>query len=341
MTKTHNPDLLDSRQEPPTKRAMTTMTQIPKSDQDLAEKILKLKKERKALILAHNYQRPEVQDIADYVDDSVGLARRSVEEPEAEVIVHCSVDFMAETAVILNPTKTVLMPSLGARCPMAAMLPASQIDQWKRRYPKAPVVLYVNTLAEAKAKCDICCTSANAVRVVESLDSDTVIFGPDANLAWYVQQKTGKKLIPIPERGFCQTHVLFLKEDVLLLKDENPQAEVMAHPECTPEAQSVANFIGSTSQMCTHAKNSNAGKFIIATELGILHRLERENPDKTFVPAYEGAWCVNMKLNTLQRIYLALKEDRYRAEVPRDIARKAKAPLERMFEIANTSLNTK
>jgi len=312
-----------------------------RANQDLHEKILKLKKERKALILAHNYQRPEVQDIADYVDDSVGLAKRSVEEPDAEVIVHCSVDFMAETAVILNPEKTVLMPSLGARCPMAAMLPASQIDLWKRKYPAAPIVLYVNTLAEAKAKCDICCTSANAVRVVESLNSDTVIFGPDANLAWYVQQKTRKKLIPIPERGFCQTHVLFLKEDILLLKDENPQAEVMAHPECTPEVQSAADFIGSTSQMCTHARNSNADKFIVATEMGILHRLERENPQKIFIPAYEGAWCVNMKLNTLQRIYMALKEDRYRTEVPRDIARKARTPLERMFEVTNTSLNTK
>jgi len=310
-------------------------------DQDLAERIFKLKKERKALILAHNYQRPEVQDIADYVDDSVGLAKKAVEEPEAEVIVHCSVDFMAETAVILNPEKTVLMPSLGARCPMAAMLPASQIDLWKRKYPGAPIVLYVNTLAEAKARCDICCTSANAVRVVESLDSDTVIFGPDTNLAWYVQKKTGKKLIPIPERGFCQTHVLFLKEDILLLKDENPQAEVMAHPECTPEVQGVADFIGSTSQMCTHARNSNADKFIVATEIGILDRLERENPKKIFIPAYEGAWCVNMKLNTLQRIYLALKEDRYRAEVPRDIARKARTPLERMFEVTNTSLNTR
>jgi len=317
------------------------MAETQKVDQDLREKILKLKNDRKALILAHNYQRPEVQEIADYVDDSVGLAKRAVEAPDAEVIVHCSVDFMAETAVILNPAKTVLMPSLGARCPMAAMLPASQIDQWKRKYPKAPVVLYVNTLAEAKAKCDICCTSANAVKAVESLDSDTVIFGPDANLAWYVQQKTGKKLIPIPERGFCQTHVLFLKEDILLLKEENPQAEVMAHPECTPEVQSVVDFVGSTSQMCRYAKNSNAEKFIVATELGILHRLKRENPKKTFIPAYDGAWCVNMKLNTLQRIYLALKEDRHRVEVPRDIARKAKIPLERMFEVMNVSLSTK
>ena len=322
-------------------REMHTTQHTTRVDQDLVDKILKLKKERKALILAHNYQRPEVQDIADYVDDSVGLAKRAVEESEAEVIVHCSVDFMAETAVILNPEKTVLMPSLGARCPMAAMLPASQIDQWKEKHPETPIVLYVNTLAEAKAKCDICCTSANAVRVVESLDSDTVIFGPDANLAWYVQQKTGKKLIPIPERGFCQTHVLFLKEDILLLKDENPQAEVMAHPECTPEVQSVADFIGSTSQMRMHARDSNVDRFIVATEMGILHRLEKENPKKTFIPAYEGAWCVNMKLNTLQRIYLALKEDRYRAEVPRDIARKAKAPLERMFEVTNTSLNAK
>ena len=316
-----------------------TVTYPAKVDQNLADRILKLKKERNALILAHNYQRPEVQDIADYVDDSVGLAKRAVEELRAEVIVHCSVDFMAETAVILNPEKTVLMPSLGARCPMAAMLPASQIDLWKRKYPGAAIVLYVNTLAEAKAKCDVCCTSANAVSVVESLDSDTVIFGPDANLAWYVQNKTGKKIIPIPERGFCQTHVLFLKEDIMLLKDEDPQAEVVAHPECTPEVQSVADFVGSTSQMCAHVRNSNTDRFIVATELGILHRLERENPAKVFTPAYEGAWCVNMKLNTLQRIYLALKEDRYRAEVPRDIARKARLPLERMFEVTNTSLN--
>lgn len=314
-------------------RQMSMISQTASIDQDLVEKILKLKREKKALILAHNYQRPEVQEIADYVDDSVGLAKRALEVPDAEVIVHCSVDFMAETAVILNPEKTVLMPSLGARCPMAAMLPSSQVDSWKNKYPGIPVVLYVNTLAEAKAKCDVCCTSANAVKIVKSLDSDTVIFGPDANLSWYVQQKTGKRLIPIPERGFCQTHVLFLKEDILLLKDENPRADVMAHPECTPEVQGVADFIGSTSQMCMHARSSNADRFIVATELGILHRLEKENPKKTFIPAYDGAWCVNMKLNTLQRIYLALKEERHRVEVPRDIARKARAPIERMFEL--------
>ena len=310
-------------------------------DQDLVNKILKLKREKKALVLAHNYQRPEIQDIADYVDDSVGLAKRAVEDPEAEVVIHCSVDFMAETAVILNPEKKVLMPSPGARCPMAAMLPAFQIRLWKEKYPGIPIVLYVNTHAETKAECDVCCTSANAVEVVKSLDSDTVIFGPDANLAWHVQQETGKRTIPIPERGFCQTHVLFLKDDILLLKEENPKAEVLVHPECSPEVQKVADFIGSTSQMCTHVKNSAARQFIVATELGILHRLQRENPEKEFIPAYEGAWCVNMKLNTLQRIYLALKEDRYRVEVPRDIARKAKAPLEKMFEIMNMGLDSK
>jgi len=310
-------------------------------DQDLVSKILKLKKEKKALILAHNYQRPEVQDIADYVDDSIGLAKRAVEDPEAEVVVHCSVDFMAETAVILNPEKKVLMPSPGARCPMAAMLPAFQIRLWKEKHPGIPIVLYVNTHAETKAECDVCCTSANAVEVVKSLKSDTVIFGPDANLAWHVQQKTGKKTIPIPERGFCQTHVLFLKDDILLLKEENPRAEVLVHPECSPEVQKVADFIGSTSQMCTHTKNSITHQFIIATELGILHRLQRENPGKRFIPAYEGAWCVNMKLNTLQRIYLALKEDRYRVEVPKSIARKAKVPLEKMFETMNIELDPK
>jgi len=308
-----------------------------RAEQDLINEIMRLRKEREALILAHNYQRPEIQDIADYVDDSVGLAKKAVEDREAKVIVHCSVDFMAETAVILNPEKKVLMPSPGARCPMAAMLPAFQARLWREKYPGVPVVLYVNTHAETKAECDVCCTSANAVKVVQSLDSESVIFGPDANLAWYVQQKTGKKTIPIPERGFCQTHVLFLKEDILLLREENPGAEVLAHPECSPEVQKVADFVGSTSQMCMRARDSGASKFIIATELGILHRLQRENPKKTFIPAYEGAWCVNMKLNTLQRVYLALKEDRYRVEVPRDIARKARVPLERMFEITDNN----
>ena len=169
----------------------------------LSDKIQKLKKEKKAVILAHNYQRPEIQDIADYVGDSIELSRKAVEEKEAEMIVFCAVDFMAESAAILNPTKKVLLPCLGARCPMAQMLTADEIKRAKKQYPNAPVVLYVNTLASSKAECDVCCTSANAVEVIKSLDADTILFGPDKNLAEYVSQKTGKKLIPIPENGFC------------------------------------------------------------------------------------------------------------------------------------------
>jgi len=304
----------------------TTMT--------LVDDILKLKKEKRALILAHNYQRGEIQDIADYVGDSIELCRRAMEEKEARMIVFSAVDFMAESATILNPDKKVFIPSPGARCPMARMLPAEEVRLWKRKYPKVPVVLYVNTLAEAKAECDICCTSANATKVVNSLDSDTVLFGPDENLAWYVQQKTGKKVIPIPEGGFCPTHLLFLKEDILLLKEKHPEAVVAVHPECTPDVQSVADFVGSTSQICRYVGGPSAKKYIIGTEVGIIHRLKKENLGKEFIPAYDGAICPNMKLNTLERVYLTLKEDRNPVTVPESIAKKARRALEGMVSIA-------
>src|SRR3990170_6336434 len=194
---------------------------------NLTDKIVKLKKEKKAVILAHNYQRPEIQDIADYVGDSIELSRKAMEEKDAEIIVFSAVDFMAESAAILNPEKKVLLPSLGARCPMAQMLTVDEIKRWKALYPSAPVVLYVNTLASAKAYCDICCTSANAVEVLKSLDEDTVLFGPDRNLAEYVAEKTGKTLIPIPEWGFCPTHLLFQPEDVTVHKMQYPDAAVM------------------------------------------------------------------------------------------------------------------
>jgi len=299
----------------------------------LVDDILKLKKEKRALILAHNYQRAEVQDIADYVGDSIELCIRAMEEKDARMIVFSAVDFMGESAVILNPDKKVFIPSLGARCPMAHMLPAEEVRLWKKRYPKVPIVLYVNTLAEAKAECDVCCTSANAVKVVESLEADTLLFGPDQNLAWNIQQKTGKKVIPIPRTGFCPTHVLFLKEDILLLKEEHPEAVVAVHPECTPDVQSIADFVGSTSQICRHARKSSAEKHIIGTEVGIIHRLEKENPGKTFIPAYDGAICPNMKLNTLERVYLALKEERYPVTVSNSVAKKARKALERMVSI--------
>jgi quinolinate synthase len=302
---------------------------------DLVKEIKRLKKEKKAVILAHNYQRPEIQDIADYVGDSIELSRKAMEEKEAEIILFSAVDFMAESAAILNPEKKVLLPTLSARCPMAQMLTVDEIKRWKVLYPLVPVVLYVNTLASAKAYCDICCTSANAVKVIESLDADTVLFGPDRNLADYVQRKTGKTVIPIPEWGFCPTHLLFHPEDVQVLKAQYPDAVVMVHPECTPEMRDIADFIGSTSQMCRYAKESNAKTFIVATEEGLLHRLRKDNPQKQFILAYEEAVCPNMKLNTLERLCTALKEEKHVITVPKPIAEKARKALEKMFELTN------
>ncbi|NWF86266.1 quinolinate synthase NadA [Candidatus Bathyarchaeota archaeon] len=299
----------------------------------LTDKIAKLKKEKRAVILAHNYQRPEIQDIADYVGDSIELSRKAMNEQEAEIIVFSAVDFMAESAAILNPSKKVLLPSLGARCPMAQMLTVDEIKRWKVLYPLLPVVLYVNTLASAKAYCDICCTSANAVEVIESLNAETVLFGPDRNLAEYVEKKTGKKIIPIPEWGFCPTHLLFQPEDVQVLKMQYPDAVVMVHPECSLGMRDAADFVGSTSQMCRYARESPAKRFIVGTEEGLLHRLKKDNPKKEFIPAYEAAVCPNMKLNTLEKLYVALKEEKYAVTVPDAIARQARKALEKMFEI--------
>ena len=298
---------------------------------DLSQEILRLKKEKKAVILAHNYQRPEIQDVADYVGDSIELSRKAAEEKDAEMIVFSAVDFMAESAAILNPGKKVLLPCLGARCPMAQMLTVDEIKRAKKLYPKAPVVLYVNTLAVCKAECDVCCTSANAVEVIKSLDAETVLFGPDKNLAEYVSEKTGKTLIPIPANGFCPTHLLFQPEDVKVLKMEHPDATVMVHPECSAEMRQVADFVGSTSKMCRYAKESSAKSFIVGTEEGILHRLRKENPEKNFFLAYEGAICPNMKLTRLEQVYAALKEEKNVVRVPEAVAKKARGALERMF----------
>jgi quinolinate synthase len=302
---------------------------------DIAKEIAKLKKQKKAIILAHNYQRPEIQDIADYVGDSIELSRKAMLEKEAEIVVFSAVDFMAESAAILNPDKRVLLPTLGARCPMAQMLTVDEIKRTKAHYPHAPLVLYVNTLASAKACADVCCTSANAVEVVSSLDAETVLFGPDRNLAEYVQRKTGKTVVPVPEWGFCPTHLLFQPEDIQILKMQSPDAVVMVHPECAIEVQNVADFVGSTSQMCRYAKETNAKTFIVGTEEGLLHRLRKDNPGKKFVLAYEDAVCPNMKLNTLDRLYAALKEEKHLITVPEPIAKRARKALMKMFELKN------
>jgi quinolinate synthase len=297
----------------------------------LTDDILKLKKEKKAIILAHNYQRPEIQDIADYVGDSIELSRRAMEEKDARIILFSAVDFMAENAVILNPDKKVLLPSEGARCPMAQMLTVDELRRWKRKYPKLPVVLYVNTLAEVKAECDVCCTSANAIEVINAVNSDTLLFGPDRNLALYAAKHTNKRIIPVPERGFCPTHVLFQKADIDTWKAKYPDATVIVHPECTLEVQSAADYVGSTSQMCQYAQRLNAERFIIGTESGLIHRLKKENPNKGFILAYDGAICPNMKLNTMERLYVALKEEKHRVTVPKPIAEKARKALDNML----------
>jgi len=300
--------------------------------EDLAAKILELKEKKKAAILAHNYQIPEIQDIADFVGDSLELAMMCT-KVEEKLMVFCGVDFMAETACILNPDKKVLIPERGATCPLAAQLPLSVLLEEKKRYPNAPVVLYVNTRAEAKAEADAICTSANAPEIIEAIEGDTVIFGPDRNLAWFAQQRTKKTIIPAPHDGYCYVHRLFSAEEIFLLKRKNPDAEVLAHPECDPEVQKIATHVCSTSQMLKVAKKSKAKTFIVATEIGLIHRLKKENPDKQFIPASPAAVCGEMKMHTLEKLYLSLRDEKHEVRVPEEVARRARRAIERMFEL--------
>jgi quinolinate synthase len=286
------------------------------------------------IVLAHNYQVPEIQDIADFVGDSLALCQAAsrVDKP---YIVFCGVDFMAESAVMLNPDKTVLLPSFKARCPMAAMLPAEKIREAKREHPDAAVVLYINTWAEARAESDVTCTSANAVEIVKALDEKKILFGPDVNLAWHVsRQLPEKEIIPIPEKGHCRVHIMFKKEHILQEKEKHPDAEILVHPECVPEVQMLADHICSTQQMVNRAKESNAKEFIIATETGLLYKLRKENPDKTFYPALEKAVCRNMKMITPENFLKELKERKNIVTVDERIAEKARASLERMLELS-------
>ena len=300
---------------------------------ELNRKIAELKKERDAVLLVHNYQRTEIQLIADYIGDSLDLARHSA-KVQNELVVLCGVNFMAETAAILNPKKTVLIPDPAAQCPMAAQLPAQVVRDMKKKHPDAAVVLYVNTLAEAKAEADVCCTSANAAQIVNALDEKKILFGPDKNLTWYVQRRTDKEVIPIPENGYCYVHRMFTAADIGLLKEEYPNAEVLVHPECDPEVQELADHICSTSQMSVRAKASSAKQFIIATEIGMIERLQRENPGKEFIPALETAICEQMKKHTLEKVYLSLRDKKHKITVPPKIAKRARAAIERMLELS-------
>jgi len=297
---------------------------------DEVKRIQQLKKEKNAIILAHNYQRGDVQDVADFVGDSFGLSQKAVSS-NAEIIVFCGVDFMVESAAILNPDKTVLMPETSAQCPMAAMITPDSLKLEKEKYPNAAVVCYVNTPASVKAQSDICCTSANAVKVVNALPNDEIIFVPDRNLALFVAAHTEKKIIPW--NGYCPTHHLILPGDVLLEMEEHPNAEILVHPECRPDVVALADQVLSTAGMLKYAKQSNSREFIIATELGLLHRLRKENPEKTFIPATSFAVCPNMKMNTLGSIIRALENNEHIITIPEDIRIKAKRALDRMLEV--------
>ena len=297
---------------------------------------MRLKEEKNALILAHNYQRPEVQEIADYIGSSLQLCWRAAEAEDIGCIVFCGVRFMAESAAILNPDKKVLIPDANARCPMAAMLPAKGVVEAKRRHPDAKVVLYVNTLAEAKAEADVVCTSTNAAQIVDELDAEKILFGPDRNLAWHVRRHNAdKEIIPIPEHGYCYVHRLIGDgEEALLLKKMHPDAELLVHPECNPHLQLRADFIGSTGQMFKRCHESKAEKFIIATEIGLIGRLRRELPGKLYLPAMEEAVCHRMKLHTLRKVYEALRREKPVVRVSGKIAERARRSIERMLELS-------
>ena len=299
---------------------------------DIPRKIRELKKKHDAIILAHNYQLPEVQDVAGYRGDSLELSRRAA-KTDAKVIVFCGVHFMAETASILSPDKKVIMPDPNAGCPMANMITTEDLRKLKREHPEAVTVGYVNTSAEVKAELDYCCTSSNAVKVVETLrDHKEIIFVPDKYLADYVSKKTGRKLIAW--NGFCPTHVKILPEDIIREKSFHPDAKVIVHPECLPQVVAMADAVLSTSQMMDWAKKSDAREVIVGTEVGLIYRLKQDIPDKEFYPASERAVCPNMKRTTQEKILWALEEMKEEVRVSDDIRRKARTAIERMLAIA-------
>ncbi|OPY25997.1 MAG: Quinolinate synthase A [Methanocella sp. PtaU1.Bin125] len=293
----------------------------------IIDEIFKLKKERDAVILAHNYQRGEVQDIADYTGDSLGLSQKAV-DIEAKVIVFCGVDFMAESAAVLNPDKTVLNPKPEAKCPMAEMITADALRAFKKEHPGAATVCYVNSSAAVKAESDICCTSSNSIKVVNSLEQDEVIFVPDYNLAMYTQRFTAKKIYPW--NGFCPTHHQITAGDVLVSRMEHPGAEVVVHPECRQEVIDLADGVYSTDGMLKYAKTTDKD-LIIGTEVGIIHRLKKENPGRNFYPVSGYVVCPNMKMITLETVRDSLRDMRTPISVPEDIRIKAKNALDKML----------
>lgn len=295
---------------------------------ELLRRIEEVRRAKNAAILAHNYQVEAVQMVADSVGDSLVLAQLATES-ESDLIVLCGVHFMAESAKILNPAKKVLLPSLSAGCPMADMITVPQLQAFKKDHPGAPVVCYVNTSAAVKAESDICCTSSNAVRVTESLDSDEVLFVPDRNLASYVASQTGKSIVAWD--GYCYVHNMFTREDVVLATAEHPESPVVVHPECPPEVIEMADHVASTEGMVRLAADHDS--LIVGTEIGLLDRLRREFPDKRFHPLSAFAVCRNMKMTDLPRLLWSMETEQHDIEIPENVRVQAESALRRMLEV--------
>jgi quinolinate synthase len=304
---------------------------------DLFAEIEKLKKEKNAIILAHYYQEPDIQDVADYIGDSLGLAQKA-EKTEADIIVFAGVHFMAETAKILNPSKKVLLPDLNAGCSLSDSAPPDLFKLFKDKYPDHKVISYINCSAGIKALSDIICTSSNAQKIVESLPAvQPIIFAPDRNLGAYINKQTGRNMVLW--NGACMVHEIFSLEKITKLKIRNPQAKVIAHPECEEAVLNVADYIGSTTGLLKFTKNDAATSFIVATETGILHQMQKASPDKTFIPAPPNNNCAcndcpHMKLNTLEKLYLCLKYEQPEINMAEELRLAAKRPIDEMLRIS-------
>jgi len=303
----------------------------------MRDKVLKIAKEKNAVILAHYYQTPDIQEIADFKGDSLALAQYAA-ETKADIILFAGVHFMGETAKILNPNRKVLIPDMNAGCSLAESCPGDEFAKFKAKYPDHIVISYINCSAEIKTLSDVICTSGNAVQIVESYPKDQkIIFAPDKNLGRYINEVTGREMILWD--GSCEVHDILSAEKIMQMKIENPDATLIAHPECTHPVLILADFVGSTTAMLNYTKNSDSKKFIVATETGILHQMKKDSPEKEFliVPGDESCSCNDcayMKLNTMEKIYLALKNEQPEIILPDSIMEKAKAPLNRMLDLS-------
>ena len=299
---------------------------------ELIEKINKLKKEKNAVILAHCYQNVEIDEVADYVGDSLYLSQMAA-KTNADIIVFAGVYFMAQTAKILNPTRKVLLPRLESGCRMADMITLEQLREFKSKFPKMPTVCYINSTAEVKSECDICCTSSNAVKIVDSLNAEEILFLPDTYLGKWVEAQLGNvKVNTYP--GFCPTHMQIRDKDVIAAREKYSNALVLAHPECHQSVTAIADYVGSTTGIMKFAKESANKQFIIATEKGVVDRLKRDYPEKEFILIKDSVICPNMKWNTLTDIYNALDREEHEITVEEEMAQKALTCIDRMLEVS-------